>query len=122
MSNYVEFFGGSSTYSYTIAPYSGGNPGYTIGSDIISFELIDSITGNRRYQVYNTNTLALLHDWDTGVNSTGYNSHDNRFVAEYDNGAGNVEFRLVGLSGVEILNLQTTNHNRESNDTIDNDN
>ncbi len=121
LSNYVEFFGGSPTYSYTIAPYSVDPPDYTIGSDIISFELIDSITGNRRYQVYNTNTLALLHDWDTGVNSTIYNSYDNRFVAEYDNGAGNVEFRLVSLLGVEILNLQTTNHNRESNDTIDND-
>ena len=122
LSNYVEFFGGSSTYSYTIESYSGGGiPGYTIGSDIISFKLVDSVTSFVRYQVYNTNTLALLHDWDTGQSTPNYNSYDNRFVAEYYDNVGNVEFRLVSSLGVEILNLQTTNHNRESNDTVDND-
>jgi hypothetical protein len=114
LSNYVEFFGGSSTYSYTISDYK-------IGSEIISFRFEDSITDYDRYQVYNTTTLELLHDWDTGQTSTGYNSYDNRFCAEYDDSNGNVEIRLVGLNGVEIINLQTTNYNRESNDTVDND-
>jgi len=114
LSSYIEFFGGSATSSYTINDY-------TISSEMISFKFEDQITGNDRYQVYNTTTLALLHDWDTGQTDTFYHSYDNRFCAEYDDGAGNVEVRLVSLSGVEILNLQTTNHNRESNDVVDND-
>jgi hypothetical protein len=114
LSNYVEFFGGSATSSYTINDY-------TISSEMISFKFEEQSTGIDRYQVYNTTTLALLHDWDTGQTDTSYNSYDNRFVAEYDDGSGNVEFRLVSLTGVEILNLQTTEYNRESNDVVDND-
>ena len=116
LSEYVEFFVGGPSPSAT---YSVND--YCIGSEMISFRLQDSVTGNHRYQVYNTSTLVLLHDWNPGDVSTDYNSYDNRFVAEYDDGSGNVEFRLVSLLGVEILNLQTTNFNRESNDTVDND-
>ena len=114
LSSYVEFLGGSSPSStYVIDDYN-------IGSDTISFRLADT-SGNHRYQVYNISTLALLHDWDTGVNSTSYRPYDNRFYAAYDDGLGNIEIRLVGLLGVEILNLQNSSFNSEANDTVDND-
>jgi len=41
--------------------------------------------------------------------------------AAYDDGLGNIEIRLVGLLGVEILNLQNSSFNSEVNDTVDND-
>jgi hypothetical protein len=47
-------------------------------------------------------------------------NHDNRFYVEYDDNAGNVEIRLVSLSGVQVLNLQTTDFQREANDAEDN--
>jgi hypothetical protein len=113
LSEYVEFFvGESATYSVS---------DYCIGSEMISFELQDSSTSNYRYQVYNRSTLELIHDYQYDNNDTDYYPYDNRFYVEYDNGSGNVEIRLVSLSGVEVLNLQTTNFNREANDAEDND-
>jgi len=53
-------------------------------------------------------------------NNTDYYPYDNRFYVEYDDNAGNVEIRLVSLSGVQVLNLQTTSFNREANDAADN--
>ncbi len=115
LSEYVEFFVGGASPSAT---YSVNN--YCIGSEMISFKLEDSVTGYHRYQVYNRSTLALIHDYQYNNNTTDYYPYDNRFYVEYDDGAGNVEIRLVSLSGVEVLNLQTTNFNREANDAEDN--
>jgi hypothetical protein len=114
LSNYVEMFLGLSPSSnYTIDDYC-------IGSEMISFKFINGDTGFNRYQVYNTSTLELIDDYDTGNSNTSYWPYDNRFYIEDDNGSGNVEIRLVSLSGVEVLNLDTTNFNREANDTTDN--
>ena len=113
LSSYVEFFGVSASSTYTIN-------NYTIGSEMISFELQDSDTGNYRYQVYNLSTLDLIHDWDPETNTTEYFSYDNRFYVQYV-GVSTVEIRLVSLFGLEILNLQTTDFNREANDAVDND-
>jgi hypothetical protein len=116
LSEYVEFFVGGLSPSAT---YSVDD--YCIGSEMISFRLQDSVTGNYRYQVYNRSTLQLIHDYQYNNNDTEYFPYDNRFYVEYDDNAGNVEIRLVSLSGVQVLNLQTTNFNREANDTVDND-
>ncbi len=116
LSEYVEFFVGglSSSATYSVNDYC-------VGSEMISFKLQDSVTGYHRYQVYNRSTLALIHDYQYNNNVTNYYPYDNRFYVEYDDGAGNVEIRLVSLSGVQVLNLQTTNFNREANDAVDND-
>ena len=112
LSEYVEFSGTSSgTYSVD---------SYCIGSEMISFRLQDSVTSYHKYQVYNRSTLALIHDYQYDNNNTNYYPYDNRFYVEYDDNAGNVEMRLVSLSGVEVLNLQTTSFNREANDAVDN--
>jgi hypothetical protein len=116
LSEYVEFFVGGSSPSATYTVND-----YCIGSEMISFKLIDSNTGYYRYQVYNRSTLELIHDYQYNNSSTSYFPFDNRFYVEYDDNAGNVEIRLVSLSGVEVLNLQTTNFNREANDAQDND-
>jgi hypothetical protein len=115
LSEYVEFAG---TYSVNDDEDSDK---YCIGSEMISFELRDSDTGNYRYQVYNRSTLELIHDYQYNNSDTNYFPFDNRFYVEYDDNAGNVEIRLVSLSGVQVLNLQTTNFNREANDAEDND-
>jgi hypothetical protein len=116
LSEYVEFFVGglspSSTYSVN---------DYNIGSEMISFKLQNSNTGYHRYQVYNRSTLELIDDYDTGNSNTSYWPYDNRFYMEDDDESGNVQIRLVSLSGVEVLNLNTTNFNREANDATDND-
>ena len=112
LSEYVEFTGTSS------ATYSVND--YCIGSEMISFRLQDSDTGYHRYQVYNRSTLALIHDHQYNNNTTSYYPYDNRFYVEDDDNAGNVEIRLVSLSGVQVLNLQTTSFNREANDAVDN--
>jgi hypothetical protein len=116
LSEYVEFFVGglspSSTYSVN---------DYCIGSEMISFRLQDSDTGYHRYQVYNRSTLNLIHDYQYSNSNTDYYPYDNRFYVRHDDGVGNVEIRLVSLSGVEVLNLQTTNFNQEANDSVDND-
>jgi hypothetical protein len=116
LSEYVEFFVGGPSPSATYSVNA-----YCIGSEMISFKLIDSDTGYYRYQVYNRSTLELIHDYQYNNSSTSYFPFDNRFYVEYDDNAGNVEIRLVSLSGVEVLNLQTTNFNREANDAEDND-
>ena len=116
LSEYVEFFSGGASPSAT---YSIDD--YCIGSEMISFKFNDSVTGYHRYQVYNRSTLTLIHDYQYSNSSTNYYPFDNRFYVEYDDEAGNVEIRLVSLSGVEVLNLQTTNFNREANDAVDND-
>lgn len=114
LSEYVEFFGGTSpSATYSI-------DSYCIGSEMISFRFNDSVTGHHRYQVYNRSTLELIHDHQYSNTLTEYYAYDNRFLVEY-NDEGNVEMRLVSLLGVEILNLQTTNFNREANDAVDND-
>jgi len=115
LSEYVEFFVGGLSPSAT---YSVDD--YCIGSEMISFKLEDSDTGNHRYQVYNRSTLALIHDYQYNNSDTNYYPFDNRFYVEYDDEAGNVEIRLVSLSGVQVLNLQTTDFNREANDAEDN--
>jgi len=112
LSEYVEFFVGES------ATYSVDN--YCVGSEMISFRLQDSVTGYHRYQVYNRSTLTLIHDYQYNNNDTNYFPFDNRFYVEYNDNAGNVEMRLVSLSGVQVLNLQTTDFNREANDAVDN--
>jgi hypothetical protein len=112
LSEYVEFTGTSS------ATYSVNN--YRIGSEMISFRLQDSDTGYHRYQVYNRSTLALIHNHQYNNDTTSYFPYDNRFYVEDDDNAGNVEIRLVSLSGVQVLNLQTTSFNREANDAVDN--
>jgi hypothetical protein len=116
LSEYVEFFVGGASPSAT---YSVDD--YCIGSEMISFKLQDSVTGYHRYQVYNRSTLELIHDYQYNNSDTNYYPFDNRFYVEYDDEAGNVEIRLVSLSGVQVLNLQTTNFNREANDSVDND-
>jgi hypothetical protein len=116
LSEYVEFFVGGLSPSAT---YSVDD--YCIGSEMISFRLQDSDTGYHRYQVYNRSTLALIHDYQYNNSDTNYFPFDNRFYVEYDDNAGNVEIRLVSLSGVQVLNLQTTDFNREANDAEDND-
>ena len=116
LSEYVEFFVGGLSPSAT---YSVDD--YCIGSEMISFKLEDSVTGYHRYQVYNRSTLELIHNYQYNNNDTNYYPFDNRFYVEYDDEAGNVEIRLVSLSGVQVLNLQTTNFDREANDAIDND-
>jgi hypothetical protein len=115
LSEYVEFFSGGASPSAT---YSIDD--YCIGSEMISFKFNDSVTGYHRYQVYNRSTLDLIHDHQYNNSSTNYFPFDNRFYVEYDDEAGNVEIRLVSLSGVQVLNLQTTNFNREANDAEDN--
>lgn len=126
LSEYVEFFVGGLSPSAT---YSVNN--YCIGSEMISFRLEDSVTGYHRYQVYNRSTLALIHDYQYNNSNTNYWPYDNRFYVQNDDEAGNVEIRLVSLSGVQVLNLQTTvkfdfdigtysNFNREANDAEDN--
>ena len=112
LSEYVEF-GGTSSGTYSV-------DSYCIGSEMISFRLQDSVTSYHKYQVYNISTLALIHDYQYDNNNTNYYPYDNRFYVEYDDNAGNVEMRLVSLSGVEVLNLQTTSFNREANDAVDN--
>jgi hypothetical protein len=87
---------------------------------MISFRLQDSDTGYHRYQVYNRSTLELIHDYQYNNSDTNYYPYDNRFYVEYDDNAGNVEIRLVSLSGVQVLNLQTTDFQREANDAEDN--
>ena len=113
LSNYVQFFGGSASSTYTINDY-------TISSEIISFRFENS-EGKDRYQVYNTSTLAVIYDWDPGQTNTNYYSYDNRFVAEYYDGFTKLQIILVGLSGVEDLLLDTANWSSESNDVVDND-
>jgi hypothetical protein len=114
LSNYVEMFLGlSHSSNYTIDDYC-------IGSEMISFKFINGDTGFNRYQVYNMSTLELIDDYDTGNSNTSYWPYDNRFYIEDDNGSGNVQIRLVSLSGFEVLNLDTTNFNREANDANDN--
>ena len=115
LSEYVEFTG-----TYSVNDDEGGDK-YCIGSEMISFELRDSDTGNYRYQVYNRSTLELIHDYQYNNNDTNYYPYDNRFYVEYNDESGNVEIRLVSLSGVQVLNLQTTNFQREANDAEDND-
>jgi hypothetical protein len=125
LSEYVEFTG-----TYSVNDDEGGDK-YCIGSEMISFELQDSVTGNYRYQVYNRSTLELIHDYQYDNNTTNYFPFDNRFYVQSDDNAGNVEIRLVSLSGFEVLNLQTntfvdefgmtqSNFNREANDAEDN--
>jgi hypothetical protein len=119
LSEYVEFFVGglspSATYSINEVDTQ-----YCIGSEMISFRLQNSNTGNHRYQVYNRSTLELIDDYETDNDATNYYPYDNRFYMEDDDESGNVQIRLVSLSGVEVLNLNTTNFNREANDAVDN--
>jgi hypothetical protein len=115
LSEYVEFFVGGLSPSATYSVNS-----YCIGSEMISFRLQDSDTGYHRYQVYNRSTLELIHDYQYNNSDTNYFPYDNRFYVEYDDNAGNVEIRLVSLSGVQVLNLQTTDFQREANDAEDN--
>jgi hypothetical protein len=115
LSEYVEFFVGGLSPSATYSVNS-----YCIGSEMISFRLQDSDTGYHRYQVYNRSTLELIHDYQYNNSDTNYFPFDNRFYVEYDDNAGNVEIRLVSLSGVQVLNLQTTDFQREANDAEDN--
>jgi hypothetical protein len=133
LSEYVEFFvgGASPSATYLVNDDEGGDK-YCIGSEMISFRLQDSDTGYHRYQVYNRSTLELIHDYQYNNSDTNYYPFDNRFYVEDDDNAGNVEIRLVSLSGFEVLNLQTntfvdefgmtqSNFNREANDAEDND-
>jgi hypothetical protein len=119
LSEYVEFFVGglspSATYSINEVETQ-----YNIGSEMISFRLQNSNTGNHRYQVYNRSTLELIDDYETDNPDTNYYPYDNRFYMQDDDASGNVQIRLVSLSGVEVLNLNTTNFNREANDAVDN--
>lgn len=106
LSEYVEFFVGglspSATYSINEVDTQ-----YNIGSEMISFRLQNSNTGNHRYQVYNRSTLELIDDYETDNPDTNYYPYDNRFYMQDDDASGNVQIRLVSLSGVEVLNLNT---------------
>jgi hypothetical protein len=116
LSDLIEFPWGSSA-SYTIDNCS-------IGSDIISFSLIENITNNVRLVVYNKSTLNLIYDYiiDVTLGDWDYpRIWDNRCVI-YQSSGETQSFRFVGKEGFEVLSLNSSRYNLESNDAEDNDN
>ena len=118
LSEYVEMFAGISPSSpYTINDESD----YCIGSELISFRFTDINTNTYRYMVYNISTLELIDDYIDDKDQSEYYPFDNRFYYQFNDDNGLINIRLVSKFGLQTLDLNTTELNREANDVVDND-
>jgi hypothetical protein len=100
LSEYIEF------------PFIGLSPSTTyyidecyIGSEIISFKLIEISTGWPRVIVYKTSNLELVYDFDPQNDDSSFDSFDNRFLIETSTDPESVDFTFIGVNGVETLTI-----------------
>lgn len=119
LSEYVPFAGTSSTYNIG----SEFGTGYEIGSEMISFALVDEVAGEVQFEFYSTSTLELLHSYqfdDLNDVNLYFFTYDNRALVRYTSGEGELNFRFFGPNGTDVLTVTTNDYNQEANDTQDN--
>jgi hypothetical protein len=115
LSEYVEFpFVGISTYNLI---------GCNIGSETIVFNLQEISTSYRRVIMYRISNLEIIYDYNPEDLGDSFYFYDKRFLVEYPQLSGDVDFIFIGTNGVKTLTVSygSEGYDWESNDAVDND-
>jgi hypothetical protein len=114
--------------SYEEFPFTGLSPsiphtisGIEIGTEIVSFNLINQDNSNLRCIVYDLSTLGLIDDYDTEQSTDVYIQSWKNRVAVIKQNANERQIKFIGKHGIQTKKVDANSFSDESNDPRDND-